>query len=69
MVFVRASAKHGRRAYDRIAAEVGKSEKEVRSSCPVLHRSLEVVNFDKSRWSCFPFLLAGGEGGVKKTVA
>lgn len=29
MIFVRASAKHGRGAYDRIAAEVGKAEKDV----------------------------------------
>eukprot|EP00903_Cladosiphon_okamuranus_P016661 g15364.t1 len=29
MIFVRASAKHGRSAYDRIAAEVGKAEKDV----------------------------------------
>ena len=34
MIFVRASAKNGRGAYDRIAAEVGKAEKDVRvSSC------------------------------------
>lgn len=30
MIFVRASAKNGRGAYDRIAAEVGKAEKDVR---------------------------------------
>lgn len=34
MIFVRASAKHGRGAYDRIAAEVGKAEKDV--SCDFL---------------------------------
>lgn len=32
MIFVRASAKNGRGAYDRIAAEVGKAEKDVRVS-------------------------------------
>ncbi|CAM9922265.1 unnamed protein product, partial [Discosporangium mesarthrocarpum] len=30
LLFVRASAKHGRTAYDRIAAEIGKTEEEVR---------------------------------------
>lgn len=29
MIFVRASAKYGRGAYDRIAAEVGKAERDV----------------------------------------
>ncbi|CAM9952968.1 unnamed protein product, partial [Choristocarpus tenellus] len=28
MLFVRASAKHGRAAYDKIAAEIGKTEEE-----------------------------------------